>query len=44
MPPVGFEPTLSADEWSQTYALDGAATGPANSFIYVSETKNTLNV
>jgi len=27
MPPVGFEPTISADEWPQTYILDGAATG-----------------
>ena len=27
MPPVGFEPTFSADERLQTYALDRAATG-----------------
>ena len=27
MPPVGFEPTISADEQPQTYALDRAATG-----------------
>jgi len=27
MPPVGFEPTISADEWPQTYILDRAATG-----------------
>ena len=27
MPPVGFEPTISAGEWQQTYALDRAATG-----------------
>ena len=27
MPPVGFEPTISAGERSQTYALDRAATG-----------------
>jgi hypothetical protein len=27
MPPVGFEPTISASERPQTYALDGAATG-----------------
>ena len=26
-PPVGFEPTISAGERPQTYALDGAATG-----------------
>jgi len=28
MPPVGFEPTVSASERPQTYALDRAATGP----------------
>ena len=27
MSPVGFEPTLSAGERPQTYALDRAATG-----------------
>ena len=27
MPPVEFEPTISADEWQQTYVLDRAATG-----------------
>ena len=27
MPPVGFEPTISADERPQTYSLDRAATG-----------------
>ena len=27
MPPVGFEPTVSAGERQQTYALDRAATG-----------------
>ena len=27
MPPVGFEPTVSAGEQSQTHALDRAATG-----------------
>ena len=29
MPPVGFEPTISAGERLQTYALDRAATGSA---------------
>jgi len=29
MPPVGFEPTISAGERPQTYALDRAAMGPA---------------
>ena len=27
MPPVGFEPTISAGKRPQTYALDSAATG-----------------
>jgi len=27
MPPVGYEPTISAGERRQTYALDRAATG-----------------
>ena len=27
MPPVGFEPTISAGERPQTHALDRAATG-----------------
>jgi hypothetical protein len=27
MPPVGFEPTTSAEEWPQIYALDHAANG-----------------
>ena len=27
MPPVGFEPTISAGERPNTYALDRAATG-----------------
>jgi len=27
MPPVGFEPTISAGEQPKTYALDRAATG-----------------
>jgi len=27
MPPVGFEPTISAGEWPQTYALNRLATG-----------------
>ena len=30
MPPVGFEPTISAGERLQTYALDRAATGTGN--------------
>ena len=27
MPPMGFEPTISAGEGPKTYALDRAATG-----------------
>jgi len=30
MTPVGFEPTISADERPQTYALDSVATGTGN--------------
>ena len=33
MPPVGLEPTISAGERPQTYALDRAATGTGNSVI-----------
>ena len=33
MPPVGFEPTISAGEWPQTYALDRAATGTGSDGI-----------
>ena len=33
MLPVGFEPTISAGEWPQTYALDRAATGTGLSLI-----------
>ena len=33
MPPVGFEPTISASERPQTYALDRAATGTGNHTI-----------
>jgi hypothetical protein len=33
MPPVGFEPTISAGELPKTYALDRAATGTDLSFI-----------
>ena len=33
MSPVGFEPTISAGEWPQTYALDRAATGTGMNVI-----------
>ena len=38
MPPVGFEPTISACERPQTYALDRAVTGPT--LAYVSDINN----
>ena len=34
MPPVGFEPTISAGERPQTHALDRAATGTGNAHRY----------
>ena len=34
MPPVGFEPTISASERPQNYALDRAATGTGNPSTY----------
>ena len=34
LPPAGFEPTISAGERPQTYALDRAATGTGNISIY----------
>jgi len=37
MSPVGFEPTISAGEWPQTYSLDRVApeTGFQNSIPYI---------
>ena len=35
MPPVGFEPTISAGERPQTYALDRAAIGTGMGFVVV---------
>ena len=40
MSPVGFEPTISAGERPQTYALDRAATGTG--VIRIIPNKNTL--
>ena len=37
MPPVGFEPTISADERPQTHALDRAATGTDNCKMYTDQ-------
>ena len=35
MPPVGFEPTISAGERPQTYTLDRAATGTGYNNIII---------
>jgi len=35
MPPVGFEPTISAGERPQAYALDRAATGTGKIHICI---------
>jgi len=35
MPPVGFEPTISAGERPQTYALDRAVTGTGRRDLYL---------
>ena len=43
MPPVGFEPTISAGERPQTYALDGAATGIGTYSLTVTKTRNNLD-
>ena len=42
MPPVGFEPTISAGERPKTYALDRAATGTGN--ISMSEGKSIIKL
>ena len=39
MPPVGFEPTISAGERPQTYALDRAATGTGFRSVVLIEIK-----
>ena len=53
MPPVGFEPTISAGERPQTYALDHAAIGTGllcicnAQFVAISvpgKTKTTLHI
>ena len=35
MPPVGFEPTISAGELPNTHALDRAATGTGTKQLFV---------
>jgi hypothetical protein len=37
MPPVGFEPTISADERPQTHVLDRATTGTGNCKMYTDQ-------
>jgi len=41
MPPVGFEPAISAGERPKTYALDRAAQGPAKKHV-VGEIKGII--
>ena len=43
MPPVGFEPTISAGERPRTYALDLAATGTGYPFLVPWSRKGTAN-
>ena len=47
MPPVGFEPTVSAGERPQTYALDRAATGTGdqdNAIIQKKKDNSSLQI
>ena len=44
MPPVGFEPTISACERPQTYSLDRAATGTCKADSIVVETKKSVRL
>jgi hypothetical protein len=39
MPPVGFEPTISAGERPHTYALDCAATGTGELKFKIKKTR-----
>jgi len=43
MPPVGIEPTISADERSQTYTLDSAATGTGHKDVKNTKVKYIIN-
>jgi hypothetical protein len=43
-PPVGFEPTISAGERSQTYFLDRAATGTGSRVSYPHKNGGEVNV
>jgi len=42
MPPVRFEPTVSADEWPQTHALVRAATVICHENMYKPENKEAV--
>ena len=44
MPPAEFEPTISAGEQPQTYALDRAATGTGNNDSYYNNNNNNNNI
>ena len=45
MPPLGFEPTVSAGEGPQTYALDRAATGTVNIlYLFITNNKVRFNI
>jgi hypothetical protein len=41
---VGFEPTISAGERPQTYALDRAVTGTGNYYIILSRNTNKMQL
>ena len=43
MPPVGFEPTILADERLQTHTLDRAATGTGNIYEYCEKILGNLS-
>jgi len=42
MLPVGFEPTISVGERSQTYVLDGAATGTGVSVVSLRSSRQLM--
>ena len=42
MPPAGFEPTISAGERLQTYALDRAATGTGTNKLILLKMWNNI--
>ena len=44
MPPVGFEPAISAGERPQTYALDSAATGTGKINILYGNIHSFMNI